>query len=88
MLRIEATVALIGLLSRHFTNDHNGEMEQNGKRTVQVNVRMSTEDYGLIQKAANVLWPDAVLTNSGILLGLAKIAARQVLEGKKGKRGT
>ncbi len=48
---------------------------------------MSTEDYTLIQRAANVLWPDAVLTNSGILLGLAKIAARQVLEEKKGKRG-
>jgi uncharacterized protein (DUF1778 family) len=62
-------------------------MEQNGKRTVQVNVRMTTEDYTLIQRAANVLWPDAVLTNSGILLGLAKIVARQILEDKKSKRG-
>jgi len=61
-------------------------MAQNGKRTVQVNVRMSTEDYTLIQSAANVLWPDAVLTNSGILLGLAKITARQVLQEKKGKK--
>ena len=61
-------------------------MEQNGKRTVQVNVRMSTEDYTLIRMAANVLWTDAVLTNSGILLGLAKIAARQVMEDEKGKK--
>jgi hypothetical protein len=61
-------------------------MTQNGKRTVQVNVRMSTEDYTPMQRAANVLWPDAVLTNSGILLGLAKITARQVLEDKKGKK--
>ena len=53
-------------------------MEQNGKRTVQVNVRMSTEDYTLIQRAANVLWPDAVLTNSGILLGLAKITVQRM----------
>jgi hypothetical protein len=60
-------------------------MERNGKRTVQVNVRLSAEDFNLIQKAATVLWPDAVLTNSGVLLGLAKIAARDVLKGKTGK---
>ena len=58
-------------------------MEQNGKRTIQINVRISAEDHDLIQRAANKLWPDAVLTNSGILLGLAKIAARQVLGVKK-----
>ena len=61
-------------------------MEQNGKRTIQINVRISAEDYDLIQRAANKLWPDAVLTNSGILLGLAKIAARHALEGKKKPR--
>jgi hypothetical protein len=60
-------------------------MEQTGKRTVQVNVRLSTEDFNLIQRAANALWPDAVVTNSGILLGLAKIAAREVLKDKSGK---
>jgi uncharacterized protein (DUF1778 family) len=61
-------------------------MDRNGKRTVQVNVRMSSEDYDLIQKAANVLWPDAVLTNSGVLLGLAKITARKIMEDQKGKK--
>ena len=61
-------------------------MEQNGKRTIQINVRISAEDDALIQRAANNLWPDAVLTKSGILLGLAKIAARQILEGKKKPR--
>jgi len=60
-------------------------MEQTGKRTVQVNVRLSAEDFNLIQRAANTLWPDAVVTNSGILLGLAKIAAREVLKVKSGK---
>lgn len=60
-------------------------MEQTGKRTVQVNVRLSAEDFNLIQRAANTLWPDAVVTNSGILLGLAKIAARDVLKAKTGK---
>jgi hypothetical protein len=29
------------------------------------------------------LWPDAILTNSGILLGLAKIAAREILKGER-----
>lgn len=57
-------------------------MERNGKRTIQVNVRLSAEDFTLIQRAATCLWPDAVLTNSGILLGLAKIAARDILKAK------
>lgn len=60
-------------------------MEPTGKRTLQVNVRMSTEDFNLINKAANTLWPDAVLSNSGILLGLAKIAARDALKTKGGR---
>ena len=60
-------------------------MEQTGKRTLQVNVRLSAEDFSLIKRAADALWPDAILTNSGILLGLAKLAARDVLKGKGGK---
>jgi uncharacterized protein (DUF1778 family) len=60
-------------------------MEQTGKRTLQVNVRLSAEDFNLIQRAANALWADAVLTNSGILLGLAKIAARDILKSKRSK---
>jgi uncharacterized protein (DUF1778 family) len=60
-------------------------MEPNGKRTLQVNVRLSVEDFNLIRRAANALWPDAILTNSGILLGLAKIAAREILKGEGGK---
>jgi len=43
-------------------------MDQTGKRTLQVNVRMNVEDFNLIKRAANALWPEAVLTNSGILL--------------------
>jgi len=53
-----------------------------GKRTVQVNVKMSAEDFALLQKAANVLWPGAVLTNSGIVLGLAKLGASQASKKK------
>jgi hypothetical protein len=53
------------------------------KRTVQVNVKMSPEDFNLLKKAADKRWPDAVMTNSGILLGLAKIAAKSTLHKTK-----
>jgi hypothetical protein len=53
------------------------------KRTVQVNVKMTQDDFELLQKAAKKRWTDAVLTNSGIVLALAKIAARETLGKKK-----
>jgi hypothetical protein len=53
------------------------------KRTVQVNVKMTQDDFNLLRKAAEKRWPDAVITNSGIVLALAKITARQVLGKKK-----
>ena len=42
-------------------------MSDHGKRSVQVNVRLSEEDFALIKKAAGKLWPSAVLRqlNSG-----------------------
>ncbi len=58
-------------------------MKDAGKRTVQVNVKMSGEDYDLLHKAATTLWPQAIISNSGILLGLAKIAAANALTRKK-----
>jgi hypothetical protein len=48
-------------------------------------VKMSPEDFQLLKKASEKKWPDAVMTNSGIVLGLAKISARAVLK-RKGKR--
>ena len=53
------------------------------KRTTQVNVKMNEEDFALLQKAAEKHWPDAILTNSGIVLALAKISVRQILGRKK-----
>ena len=41
---------------------------------------MSEEDFALLQRAAVALWPDAILSNSGVILGLAKISAREVLQ--------
>lgn len=54
------------------------------KRTVQVNVKMTEEDLALLKRAADKRWPDAVLTNSGIVLGFAKLAAGQALEMREG----
>jgi uncharacterized protein (DUF1778 family) len=63
-------------------------MEANPKRTVQINVKMSPEDLALLKKAADVLWPDAVLTRSGIVLGLSKLGARNVLKHRAKKKGS
>jgi hypothetical protein len=54
----------------------NGGIQDGMKRTVQVNVKMTQEGFELLRKAADKRWPDAVMTNSGIVLALAKIAAR------------
>jgi hypothetical protein len=54
-------------------------MAETPKRTVQVNVKMSEEDFALLQDAARVRWPEAIISNSGILLGLAKIEAKRTL---------
>jgi hypothetical protein len=53
------------------------------KRTIQVNVKMTQDDFDLLRKAAEKRWPDAVMTNSGIVLALAKIAARDTLAKKR-----
>lgn len=60
-------------------------MQSSGKRTVQVNVKMSGEDFALLKEAAQKLWPDAIISNSGILLGLARIAAKGVADEKASK---
>jgi len=61
-------------------------MDTPGKRTIQVNVKMTVQDFQNLRRASEVLWPDAVISNSGILLGLARIAAKNALEGKPRKR--
>lgn len=49
------------------------------KRAIQVNVKMTQEDFAELRRAAEKRWPGAVLTNSGMVLGLAKMAAQQIL---------
>jgi hypothetical protein len=53
------------------------------KRTTQVNVKMTEEDFALLRKAAEERWPDAVMTNSGIVLALARIAAKEIMGARK-----
>ena len=47
---------------------------------------MNQEDFDQLRKAAQKHWPDAVMTNSGMVLSLAKIAAREIL-GKEKRTG-
>ena len=53
------------------------------KKTVQIGVKMSEADFELLRKAAAKKWPDAEMPNSGVVLSLAKISARQILGKKK-----
>jgi len=51
-----------------------------GKRTLSVTVKMSEEDLATLMRAAGKAWSGAILTRSGIVLGLAKIGAASVLK--------
>jgi hypothetical protein len=55
-----------------------------GKRTVSVTVKMAEEDLKQLLRAAEAIWPKAILTRSSVVLGLAKIGAEHSLsQGKK-----
>ncbi|MBZ5533999.1 MAG: hypothetical protein LAO20_21420 [Acidobacteriia bacterium] len=55
------------------------------KRTSSITVKLSPADYSMLTKAAAVIWPGAIMTNSSIVLSLAKIAAENIL-GKRKKK--
>jgi hypothetical protein len=44
---------------------------------------MTEGDFRLLREAAEKRWPDAMMTNSSVVLSLAKIAAREILRKKK-----
>jgi uncharacterized protein (DUF1778 family) len=50
------------------------------KRTTTVTVKMTAEDFALLTKAADHIWPKAILTRSSIVLGLARMGAESVLK--------
>lgn len=56
------------------------------KRTISIGVKMTPEDWSLLAKAAERIWPGAMLTRSSILLSLAKRGADSGLLGKSGKK--
>jgi hypothetical protein len=52
------------------------------KRTAAITVRLTESDLKNLRHAADILWPGAVLTQSGIVLGLARLKADEVLKRK------
>jgi len=50
-----------------------------GKRTTSVTVKMTDEDLKYLLRAAETIWPRAILTRSSVVLGLAKIGADHAL---------
>jgi len=47
---------------------------------LQVNSRISPEDLALLRKAAEKLWPGISITNSTLLLMLARMKAHDVVK--------
>ncbi len=58
------------------------------KRSVQVNVKMSPEDFQLLKKAADKKWPDAVMTNSASVVRSKAANGGQVKTGQRMWPGT
>jgi hypothetical protein len=53
------------------------------KRTVPITVRVTEEDQQLFHQIAARIWPGAILSESGILLGLARLGCKAATEDKK-----
>jgi hypothetical protein len=47
---------------------------------------MSSEDFTTLQKAADIALPGAILSNSGMILGLAKLATKDILKRRPTQR--
>jgi hypothetical protein len=50
------------------------------RKTVSVGVKMSQKDHELLRKAAEMLWPEADMSQSSLVLSLARMAARMALD--------
>ena len=53
------------------------------KRSLQINVRLAPDDLKAMRQAAERIWPGMPLTNSTLLLTLAKQKADEILQKKK-----
>jgi hypothetical protein len=70
-------------LEKKSTPSDDGFMTLTQKRSLSVSIKMSEDDLSLLKKAADHIWPKAVLTRSAIVLGLARIGAENALAKKK-----
>lgn len=61
---------------------HGLTIERVEKRTEIISVRMTPTDRDRLRQAAALQWPGAVLTESAIMLGLARMAADRILQKK------
>jgi hypothetical protein len=52
------------------------------KRSLQVNVRLAPDDLKLMRQAAQRLWPGLAISNSTLLLTLARLHAESVSKKK------
>jgi len=55
---------------------------KDGKRSLQVNVRLSPENLKLMRQAAEHMWPGVPLSNSTLLLTLANQKVQEVMDHK------
>lgn len=53
------------------------------KRTVAVTVRITEEDQEQFHQCAQQIWPGAVLSESGIVLGLARLGCKAEMDKRK-----
>ncbi len=56
-----------------------GMIRDKEKRTIQVNVRMTEADLQLIEKAAELKWPDVEVSLARVVLSLARLAAKEIV---------
>lgn len=61
-----------------------GNEQRMAKRTTSVTVKMTDADFALMERAAEQIWPKAIITKSAIVLGLARIGAESVLPRRVG----
>jgi hypothetical protein len=61
------------------------KMAAMAKRNLQLNIRMSDDDLTLLRKAAAALWVGIPVTDSTLILSLAKLKAEEVLRAKAKK---
>jgi hypothetical protein len=60
----------------------------NEKRTKALTVRVTPGDLIKLQDAARLIWPGAVISMSGVILGLARMKAEEVAASKRVRNRT